>query len=570
MSDVRYISREESLRWFREAKLGMFIHWGVYALLEKGEWIQEVEGIQGEEYEKLPPQFTAEKFDPRTWVDLAREAGCRYITFTTKHHDGFCLFNTATTDYNVMNTPCGRDIVRELTEECHRQGLRMHYYYSIMDWHHPDYLPRRSWDKRPADGYDMARYREYMKEQLRELLTQYGPVGCLWYDGGWMHTPEYMDSVRMNAMVREIQPHILINDRAMTPEDFGTPEQRVPATGLTNPDGSPRVWEACLTITSHWWGYDAHETKFKSPAEVLRIFIDVVSKGGNLLLNVGPKPDGTIQDEFVAVFRALGEWMCVNGEAIYATNASPFRRLPFFGRVTRKGNRLYLHVFDWPRDGVLRLVGLKTEATAAWLLAQPDVRLTLDRDGDTLCIRVPASAPDPVASVVAVELAGEPVVEQLVLKPDADGRVNLPALYADVHGPHGQRARLEAVDGVVQVGNWINPRDLAAWDFELPEAGEYEVTLNYACPPEQAGATVAAVSYPDERFLGRSGPEEIPDDPAPTVTGTVAATASATDFQRLRLGKLSLPAGKSYLVVKALEMPNGAVMNLRGVELTQA
>lgn len=566
---VEYRSHEDSLRWFDEARLGMFIHFGLYAILGRGEWRQLVDKIPCSEYDPLIEQFNPTEFDAAAWVDLAREAGCRYITVTTKHHDGFCLFHSALTDFHIGNSPFGRDLIRELTEECHRQGLRMHYYYSILDWHHPDFSPPPEWmkEEREARGIDFERYLEYMRGQLRELCTNYGPIGCIWYDGGWLHNAEQLRSAEQNAMIRQLQPHILINDRSGLPEDLTTPEQRMPATGLTNPDGSPRRWEACVTITSHWWGYDAEETVYKTPQFVLRMFVDIVSKGGNLLLNVGPKPDGTIQEEFVEVFRHLGRWMKVNGEAIYGSQPSPFRRLPFFGRVTRKGTTLYLHVFEWPRDGELRLAGLRTPVTSARLLSAPEAPLEFAQHDDELCLRVPVAAPDPDVSVVAVELAAEPKVEQLVLRPDDSGKVVLPALHADLHGPHGQRVRLEAVDGVIQVGNWINVRDCVAWDFELPAAGEYEIVLVYACPPEQAGAKVSALLRRDEEWLGPHGPKDEPDDHVQQIAGRVPATAGWDDWQRLTLGRMCFPAGRSYLVLRPREMPNGAVMALRKVKL---
>ncbi|NUQ00629.1 MAG: alpha-L-fucosidase [Armatimonadetes bacterium] len=567
---VEYTTHEESLRWFSEAKLGMFVHFGLYAILGRGEWRQLVDKIPCAEYDPLIGQFNPSGFHAEEWVNLAREAGCQYLTITTKHHDGFCLYDTKLTDFQIMNSPFGRDLIAELTEACHAQGLRMHYYYSILDWHHPDFSPPPEWmkEEREARGLEPARYLEFMKGQLRELCTNYGPIGCIWYDGGWLNTAEQLDAAAQNAMIRELQPHILINDRSNLPEDLTTPEQRLPATGLTNADGSPRRWEACLTITSHWWGYDQEETNYKSPSFVLRTFVDIVSKGGNLLLNVGPKPDGTIQEEFVAVFQHLGRWMRLNSEAIYGASASPFRRVPFFGRVTAKGKTLYLHVFNWPLRGLLRLDGLKTRVLSARLLAGPEAPLEVQQTDQSLLIGVPTAAPDPDVSVVVLELEAEPEVEQVVIRP-ANGVVCLPALYADVHGPHGQRARLEVADRVVQVGNWINAKDQVAWDFELPAAGVYEVVATYACPPEQAGATVAAMIRKDESWLGPHGPKDEPDNDLPQVTAEIPPTAGWDDFQELRFGTLSFEAGLNYLVLKPREMPNGAVMALRQVELRE-
>ena len=553
---------EQRTKWFREAKLGMFVHWGVYSLIGRGEWVQHVEQIPVPEYEKLYPKFNPVKYNPKAWVALARDAGCKYIVVTTKHHDGFCMFDSKLTDYDIMSTPYGRDTIAMLTEQTRQHGLKMSYYHSVMDWRHPDYLPRRPWEKdRSAEGADLKRYIRYMRGQIKELCSNYGKISCIWYDGGWEHTAEELDSAKTAAMIRRLQPDILINDRAQVPEDFGTPEQRIPATGLTNPDGSPRLWEACMTITSHWWGYDKQEKKFKTNQQLLRTFVDIVSKGGNFLLNVGPKPDGTIQKEFVAAFEAIGKWMKVNNEAIYGTSASPFRRLPFFGRCTAKGRCLYLHVFEWPRDGVLKLRGLKTRVKAARLLAAPDTRLPVTAADGDVCIRVPAKAPDKIVSVVEVDLAAAPEVEPLVLGPDEKGCVALPALYADIHGPHGQRAQFETAHGLVHVGNWINARDKVAWDLELPKAGEYEVTLTYACAKAQAGAAI-------EARLGLEEPEAGKKDKAPKVAGKVRATKSRTDFRKMKVGRLKFKKGTNVLVVRCTEMPKGAVMNLRQADLT--
>ena len=551
---------EERTKWFREAKLGMFIHWGVYSMIGRGEWVMHVEQIPVEEYEKLYPKFNPVKYNPKQWVALAKEAGCEYVNITTRHHDGFSMFDSEITEYDIMSTPYGKDVIAMLAKEVKQHGLKMCFYYSILDWHHPDYLPRRNWDTRPTEGADLKRYLKFMKGQLKELCTKYGKVACIWYDMGGEHTAEEWETKKQNAMIRRLQPDVLINDRGQIPEDFGTPEQRVPPTGITNEDGSPRLWEACMTITSHWWGYDKHEKKFKTHEQLLRTFVDIVSKGGNFLLNVGPKPDGTIQKEFVDAFQAIGKWMSVNSEAIYGTTASPFRRLPFFGRCTAKGKRLYLHVFEWPRDRVLKLQGLKTKVKAARLLAAPDKELAVTADDGEVRIEVPAKAPDKIVSVVEVDLAGTPEVEQIVLGPDEKDNVALPALYAEIHGPHGQRAQPETSDGIVHVGNWINPRDKAAWDFDLPKGGEYDVTLTYACPKTHSGSAI-------EVRVGVEDPPEGKKDKAPKVAGKVRATKSWGDFRKMKVGSIRLKKGANVIAVRCTDMPKGAVMSLRQVDV---
>jgi len=378
---VAKTTKPDKTQWFRDAKFGMFIHWGVYAVLGKGEWIQTVDQIQVDEYEKLLPRFNPRKFDANEWAALAKRAGMKYMTITTKHHDGFCMWDTKTTDYNVMHTPCGRDVIGEVTKAFRKAGLVPSYYYSIMDWHHPDYLPRRPWETetRPAGDANLKRYNAYMRAQIEELLTHYGRIGAVWYDGGWEHTAEELESAKMNRRWRKIQPAVLINNRSNTPEDFGTPEQYIPPTGVTDEAGNPILWENCITMTSHWWGYDQHEKTFKTVEWLIRTFVDIVSKGGNLLLNVGPKPDGTIQREFVVRLEAMGKWLSKFGEAIYGTTASPFPRLPYDYRATVKGNRLYYFVFNWPTDGVVRVPGLRNEVKKAALIAKGRPKLACER-----------------------------------------------------------------------------------------------------------------------------------------------------------------------------------------------
>lgn len=545
-------SHEERTKWFRDAKFGMFIHWGVYALLGKGEWIMHVEQIPVEEYEKLPPKFKAPKFNAEEWMDLAKEAGMKYVVMTTKHHDGFCMFDTKLTDYKSTNTPFGRDAIAEVTRAAKKRGLKMGYYYSILDWHHPDYLPRREWDARPTEGCDFKRYIEYMRGQVRELLTRYGKIHILWWDGGWEHDADELESVETNRMARQLQPHILINNRARTPEDFDTPEQYIPATGLIDDDGKPRLWEACMTITSHWWGYDKYERNFKSVEFLIRALIDIVSKGGNLLLNVGPKPDGTIQREFVVRLRAIGRWLKQHGIAIYGTTPSPFPLLPFWGRATVKGNKLYLFVFDWSPERTLRVPGLKNEIKRARAIGSAE-RVTFERDGNDWILHLPKRAPDKIASVIELTLDGTPQVEPMVILPDEKGIIHLLALYAQLHGRHGQRMQQQCYEHIVHIGNWINVNDFLVWEFELPDSGEYEVRINYSCAPDSKGSSIVFSN-------GRA-----------ELQAKVRSTGGWEQFKRMRLGTLRLSKGKNTVSLRAVDIAEGGeVMRLRSVELIPA
>ena len=424
--------RDARMAWWREARFGMFIHWGLYAVpagewqgqTNHAEWIRETARIPLEEYEQFVAQFNPVKFNADEWVRIAKDAGMKYIVITSKHHDGFCLFDSRHTEFDVRSTPFRRDILKELAEACRQQGLRICWYHSIMDWHHPDYLPRRGWEQRSAEGADFGRYCAYLKGQLRELLTNYGPIGVLWFDGEWEDTWTHEHGEPLYRYVRSLQPDLIVNNRVdkgrggmtgMTSGrhagDYGTPEQEVPPTGVPGVD-----WETCMTMNEHW-GYNKHDKNFKSAAELLRMLADIASKGGNYLLNVGPTAEGEFPPESVARLAEMGRWMKINGEAIYGTQASPFPSLPW-GRCTQRTlpdgrKRLYLHVFEWPADGRLEVLGLLADPVGAFLLADPDhAPLAVVREGDVVVVTLPSSAPDPVNSVVALDVQRRPAVDR--------------------------------------------------------------------------------------------------------------------------------------------------------------
>ncbi|MDH5706779.1 MAG: alpha-L-fucosidase [Candidatus Aminicenantes bacterium] len=417
--------RDKRMSWWREARFGLFIHWGLYALpagewkgeTRHAEWILTTAQIPVNEYEKFASRFNPVMFNAREWVRIAKDAGMKYIVITSKHHDGFCLFDSNLTDYDVVDsTPFKRDILKELADECRKQGIKMCWYHSIMDWHHPDYLPRRNWEKRSAEGADFDRYVEYMKGQVKELVTNYGEIGVLWFDGEWEHTWDFERGHDLYQYVRSLQPNIIINNRVgkgragMTgtydPEtasgDFGTPEQEIPATGLGYD------WETCMTMNDHW-GYNKNDHNWKSKEDLIRKLVDIASKGGNFLLNVGPTAEGLFPQPSIERLQAMGQWMRVNGESIYATTASLFSKLDW-GRSTTKKDKLFLHVFDWPQDGALRVPGLVSQANSVYLLADPQTRLDIAYEHGSAVISVPDEAPDPVVSVIVLEFDGKPEV----------------------------------------------------------------------------------------------------------------------------------------------------------------
>jgi alpha-L-fucosidase len=327
-------AKDARMSWWREARFGMFIHWGLYAIpagqwkgeTNHAEWIRHTAQIPIDEYDKFVGQFNPVQFNADQWVRMAKDAGMKYIVITSKHHDGFCLFDSKNTDYDVMNTPFKRDILKELSMACKRHGVKFCFYHSIMDWHHPDYLPRRQWEKRSSEGADLQRYITHMKSQLKELVTEYDPA-VLWFDGEWEDTWTHEEGLKLYNYVRSLKPGIIINNRVDTGRkgmqgmtkagsfagDFGTPEQEVPHAGIDGVD-----WESCITMNNHW-GYNSHDKNFKSAKFLISQLVEINSKGGNYLLNIGPKADGTFPQESIDRLAEMGKWMKINGEAVYGT-----------------------------------------------------------------------------------------------------------------------------------------------------------------------------------------------------------------------------------------------------------
>ncbi|MEI8042939.1 MAG: alpha-L-fucosidase, partial [Verrucomicrobiota bacterium] len=429
----RPANRTQRMTWFNEARFGMFIHWGLYAVPAGewqgkpvngiGEWIMEKGKIPTSEYEKFAQQFNPVKFDAKEWVRIAKDAGMKYIVITTKHHDGFGMFRSDLTDWCIKSTPFQRDPLKELSDACKDAGVKLCFYHSIMDWHHPDYPQRRAWNDTATGEPNMDRYVEFLKGQLKELLTRYGPIGILWFDGEWEDAWTEARGADLYNYVRSLQPNIIVNNRVGKGRqgmsgmnknvgeglgDYGTPEQEIPATGF----GPGVVWESCMTMNGTW-GYKKKDQNWK-PAEMLvRNLIDCASKGGNYLLNVGPTAEGLFPGPSVERLAEVGRWMKANHESIYGTKASPFAKLDW-GRCTQRPGgigetRLYLHVFDWPRDGKLVLPPLANKPARACLL-DGGKKLKVKSEKDQIVIMLPAEAPDKLATVVALDIQGEPQV----------------------------------------------------------------------------------------------------------------------------------------------------------------
>ena len=379
--------------WFRDAKFGMFIHWGVYSQLGEGEWVMQNRGITVDHYEWLASAFNPVKFDAREWVGLAKRAGVRYITITSRHHDGFAMFATKATRYNIVDwTAFHRDPLKELAEECGRQGIKLFFYYSQLDWHHPDYWPRGGTGRatgRPESG-DWNRYLDFMDAQLTELLTNYGPVGGIWFDGMWDKPDADWRLERTYALIHRLQPSALIvpnHHKAPLPgEDVQTFEQDLPGAntaGFNTTSIGALPLETSLTMNESW-GFNITDTKFKSVRALIGYLVRGAGRDANLLLNIGPRPDGTIQPEAAARLDSLGEWLRAYGSSIYGTRGGPIAARPW-GVTTQRGDTVFVHLLDWsdralslPTFGarVVRAALLGTGASVA--VTQTESAITLD------------------------------------------------------------------------------------------------------------------------------------------------------------------------------------------------
>jgi len=384
---------QERLKWFREARFGMFIHWGLYAQLGRHEWVMNRERIPVEQYEKLADTWKPRPNAPRAWARLARQAGMRYMVMTTKHHEGFCLFDTKLTDYNAVKRGPGRDLVAEYVEACRAEGLRIGFYYSLMDWHHPDGACCA------VDEAARRRFVDYTHGLVRELCANYGKVDIMWYDCPHPLEAEGWESEEMNAMVRGLQPGIIINNRSKLPEDFGTPEQHI------TPEQEGRMWEACITLNDSW-GCTPIDTSYKSAWHVISMLRQVAAGGGNLLLNMGPPPDGSVMPVYRKVFGEVGEWLEHYGASVYEATDPMEQEWQITGAFTRRGNTAYFHCGRWP-GSELAVGGLMNRVLDARLMGGPKIEFSQTKD--RLVLRgLPEKAPNPLATVIELKVDGVP------------------------------------------------------------------------------------------------------------------------------------------------------------------
>ena len=419
--------------WFTHDRFGMFIHWGLYSMPGRHEWIRNYEEIPNEDYEKYFEQVNPDLFNPKEWAKAAREAGMKYFVITTKHHEGFCMWDTKYTDYKITNTPCGRDLLREIVDAFRAEGLKVGFYHSLIDWHHPDFTvdnvhPLRNRPDRAKlnEGRDMARYREYLHNQVRELLTEFGKIDIIWFDFSYPQWGEDgkghadWDSEGLVRMIRELQPGIMINNRLDLPGggDVITPEQNTPDDPVTDENGNPVVWEGCQTFSGSW-GYHRDELTWKSVKQCIDMLINHVCRNGNLLMNVGPTSRGYIDHRAMERLKAYAEWMKYHSRSIYGCGMAEGLVEPRDCRYTynRETNRLYLHIMNWPFKHI-HLKGLSGKVKYAQFLHDgSEVKM---RDSANAQVHVSLSHKTPAGAVTVDLPVVKPAVEvpviELILK----------------------------------------------------------------------------------------------------------------------------------------------------------
>jgi alpha-L-fucosidase len=559
------LDREQYLEWFRDAKFGMFIHWGPYSRLAgewngrklsvvgktQAEWIMNYLQIPVNEYRELAHQMNPIKFDAREWVTLAKATGMKYIVITAKHHDGFAMYHSRVTPYNIVDwTPFKHDPLKELSQSCADEGIKFGVYYSHReDWDHPDgYGNNWDYDNEWGDNfYDHEKFEKYLEEkakpQLRELLTNYGPIGLVWFDRG-MFTPE--QGSEFVRLIHDLQPATLINSRVgnYNQELLGD-YQSMSDNGMP-PGGLKEYWESAQTLNTTW-GFNKFDTQWKSPEVVIQRLIEIVSRGGNYLLNIGPDGNGEIPDTTVEIFRKVGPWVERNAESIYGTTANPLGELPW-GYCTVRGSKLYLFVRNWPQDGVLTLTGLNNAVISACLLLDKSTKLPVTQTKGQIRISLPPKPTDNPITVLVLDIDGSPRVNPPVVIQAETGSIELDYLKAITHGKTMTRFNRK---GGFHISKWTGPEDSAEWSVHVDKPGAFQVNIDYAARKEWQGK-------PFEIKVGSS-----------TFKTSVLYTGDWFEYRKFPVGYIErLNPGDYTVTIRPKESSDTYLMWLRSITLS--
>lgn len=553
----------ESHKWFTDAKFGLFVHWGLYAIPAgywhgkaipgPSEWIMYEGKIPVKDYEPLADEFNPTEFSGKKWAELAKEAGMKYLVFTAKHCDGFAMFDSKVSGYNVVSaTPFRKDVLRELETGCQKEGIKLGFYYSHnWDWHEPQALGlENTWDFPDSKNKNQNIYfQNKALPQVKELVSNYKP-DLIWFDVPTTIKPE--QSKAFLDTIRKYRPACVINDRIGNGfGDYITPEQYIPSAG------SKILFESCMTLNDTW-GYKVSDRNWKSVSTVIYNLVDVVSKGGNYLLNIGPDEKGNFPEESVRILKEVGKWMKVNGESIYGTSASPLGQLPF-GLCTAKNGKLYLHVFNWPENGILTIPGIECNVKKVYLLADKigkpmewkksglkDIIVKLNS------FAIPAENLNDVDNVIVLEYNGAINFDTTQLLLSEGAATSFLPQDAKISGDSLEYIFNEKWDetrGYI-TSNWTSTNDKMVWNFRIPSEGWFDIEIIYGAPSEVKESTFKITSQESE------------------VSGTIDDTGGYYSFKTKYTGRIHLHAkSSSNLEIQAGELKSGSLMNLKQLRL---